>query len=140
MPGPNMKSDTNIKLPLSFIVFALLAFSVSQIILFFNSTELLNWNVSDSESLDVCPLPLIRICGHDSNGCDVSIDSGCLFNIDLESKTWFTQFFITAIGLTSFAILLGFRTNIAVYGGALVVIGILIFIFQMFKTMLTLEK
>ena len=39
-----------------------------------------------------------------------------------------------------FALLLGFRTNIAVHGGALVVIGILIFIFQMTKTILKLEK
>ena len=55
-------------------------------------------------------------------------------------KLGFIQFFITAIGLTSFAILLGFRTNIAVYGGALVVIGILIFIFQMTKTMAEIGK
>ena len=40
MPGPSMKSDTNIKLPLGFIIFALLAFAVSQIILFFNSSEI----------------------------------------------------------------------------------------------------
>ena len=39
-----------------------------------------------------------------------------------------------------FALLLGFRTNITVHGGALVVIGILIFIFQMTKTILKLEK
>ena len=38
------------------------------------------------------------------------------------------------------ALLLGFRTNIAVHGGALVVISILIFIFQMTKMMLKLEK
>ena len=41
MPGAYLKSDTNIKLPLSFIVFALIAFAVSQIILVFNSPELL---------------------------------------------------------------------------------------------------
>ena len=133
MPGPNMKSDTNIKLPLSFIIFALHCLRCVANHLFFNSSELLSWNVSDSENLDVSSLPIIRICSHDSNGCDVSIDSSCLFNIHLESKIGFIQFLITAIGITSLLIL-GFRTNIAVHGGALVVIGILIFIFQMAKT------
>ena len=140
MPGPSMKSDTNIKLPLGFIIFALLAFAVSQIILFFNSSELL---------VGMFRIPKIWMSAHFLLlGFAVMTAMGAMYQLIpvafltsiWNQKLGFIQFFITAIGLTSFALLLGFRTNIAVHGGALVVIGILIFIFQMTKTMLKLEK
>jgi hypothetical protein len=140
MPGPSMKSDTNIKLPLGFIIFALLAFAVSQIILFFNSSELL---------VGMFRIPKIWMSAHFLLlGFAVMTAMGAMYQLVpvafltsiWNQKLGFIQFFITAIGLTSFALLLGFRTNIAVHGGALVVIGILIFIFQIAKTMLKLEK
>lgn len=140
MPGPSMNSDTNIKLPLGFIIFALLAFAVSQIILFFNSSELL---------VGMFRIPKIWMSAHFLLlGFAVMTAMGAMYQLIpvafltsiWNQKLGFIQFFITAIGLTSFALLLGFRTNIAVHGGALVVIGILIFIFQMTKTMLKLEK
>ncbi|WP_338472419.1 hypothetical protein R4Z10_06645 [Niallia sp. XMNu-256] len=140
MPGSNMKSDTNVKLPLSFIVFALIAFAASQIILFFNSSELLE---------GMFRIPKVWMSAHFLLlGFAVMTAMGAMYQlipVTFLTSIWnqrlgFVQFFITAIGLTSFAILLGYRTNIAVYGGALVVIGILIFIFQMAKTIAKLEK
>ena len=124
MPGPSMKSDTNIKLPLGFIIFALLAFTVSQIILFFNSSELL---------VGMFRIPKIWMSAHFLLlGFAVMTAMGAMYQLIpvafltsiWNQKLGFIQFFITAIGLTSFALLLGFRTNIAVHGGALVVIGI----------------
>ncbi len=140
MPGPNMKSDTNIKLPLSFIVFALIAFSVSQIILFFNSTELLQGMFRIPKVWMSAHFLLLGFAVMTAMGAMYQLIPVTFLTSIWNQKLGFAQFFITAIGLTSFAILLGYRTNIAVYGGALVVIGILIFIFQMFKTMAALEK
>src|SRR5699024_1244095 len=46
----------------------------------------------------------------------------------------FIQLAITIIGITVFAILLGVAPKHAIYGGIIAIIGVLMFIFQMTKT------
>lgn len=140
MLGTSIKSDTNIKLPFSFIIFALIAFVFSQIILFINSNELVN---------GLFRIPNIWMSAHFLLlGFAVMTAMGAMYQLVpvafltpiWNQKFGFIQFFITAIGIVSFAFLLGFKTNIAIHAGGLVVLGILMFIFQMAKTLSALEK
>ncbi|SHG22834.1 hypothetical protein SAMN05216225_102134 [Ornithinibacillus halophilus] len=135
-----MKIDTNIKLPLSFILFALIAFVVAQIILFFSSGELVAGQFRQPDIWMGAHFLLL--------GFAVMIAMGAMYQLvpvafltPIWSQTFgFIQFFVTAIGVTAFAILLGVKPNIAVYGGAVVVIGVLMFILQMVITISKQEK
>src|SRR5690625_2800478 len=50
-------------------------------------------------------------------------------------KFGFIQFFVTASGITSFAVLLGYKPNIAIIGAILAVIGVMMFIVKLKKTL-----
>lgn len=135
MPGMTMKSETNIKLPLSFIVFGILAFIVAQITLFIGH---------DFMSIGQFRVPPIWSGAHFLLlGFAVMIAMGAMYQLVpvafltpiWNEKFGVAQFFITAIGLTSFAILLGLQPTYAIYGAGLTMIGILMFIYQMLKTL-----
>lgn len=139
MVGTNVKTDTNVKLPLSFILYGLFAFVAAQFILFFNSKDLLT---------GLFRIPKIWMSAHFFMlGFAVMTAMGAMYQlvpVVFLTPIWnqafgFLQFFLTAIGITVFAFLLGYKTNIAVYGGLLTVIGILMFLFQMGKT-ISLQK
>jgi len=135
MPNANLKSDTNIKLPLSFIVYALIAFVVSQIILFVNSSQLLAGQFR---------IPDIWMSAHFLLlGFAVMVAMGAMYQLVpvafltpiWNEKFGFVQFFVTALGVGLFAILLGVKPNMAIYGGIPAIIGVIMFIFQMTKTL-----
>lgn len=140
MPGPNLKSDTNIKLPLGFIIFALVAFVASQIILFGNSHELLGGQFRIPDVWMSAHFLLLGFAVMTAMGAMYQLIPVAFLTSIWNQTFGFIQLFITSIGIGSFALLLGFRTNLAVHGGALAVIGILMFIFQMAKTLATLEN
>lgn len=134
IPNNNLKSDTNIKLPIGFIVSALIAFVVSQIILVVNSSELLAGQFR---------IPDIWMSAHFLLlGFAVMVAMGAMYQlvpVAFLTKIWnekfgFVQFFVTVIGILLLAIFLGFKPDIAIYGGALTVIGVLMFIVQMVNT------
>ena len=117
----NIKSDTNIKLPISFIVFALVAFVASLMILFFNSSELLGGQFR---------IPQIWMSAHFLLlGFAVMVAMGAMYQLvpvafltPIWNQTFgFYQFFVTAIGIGSFSILLGIKPDIAIYGGILTI-------------------
>src|SRR5699024_3717964 len=67
-----------------------------------------------------------------------------LFSVSFLTPMWnqtfgVFQFIVTVIGFIAFAVLLGLNVPFAVYGGMIAVIGVLMFIFQMLKT-LTAQK
>lgn len=129
-----MKSDTNIKLPLAFIIYALIALVVAQVILFFNSDLLLAGQFR---------LPDIWMGAHFLLlGFAVMIAMGAMYQLVpvafltpiWSQKFGFLQFILTAAGVTLFAVMLGFQPAKAIYGGILAIIGIILFIIQMVNT------
>lgn len=135
MSEANFKTDTNIKLPLSFIIFALIAFAASQVILFVNSGDVLAGEFR---------IPKIWMSAHFLLlGFAVMTAMGAMYQlvpVTFLTPIWnqafgFFQFAVTAVGVASFALLLGYRTNLALHGGILFIIGVLMFLFQMAKTL-----
>ncbi|WP_026905792.1 hypothetical protein [Paucisalibacillus globulus] len=138
--NPSPKSATNIKLPISFIVYALFAFSCSQIILFMNSSDML---------IGQFRLPDIWMGAHFLLlGFAVMVAMGAMYQlvpVAFLTPIWnerfgFIQFGITALGVGFFSTLLSFKPSVAIYGGMLAVIGVVMFIIQMVITILSQQK
>ncbi|MRH43365.1 hypothetical protein GH741_11815 [Aquibacillus halophilus] len=139
-PGLAKKSETNIKLPLSFILFGLGAFVLSQLILFLNSDALSN---------GIFRLPELLMGAHFLLlGWVVMVIMGAMYQLVpvafltpiWSEKLGFIQLFITGIGIVMFSLLLGFNLSHAVYGGIVVICGILLFLWQMVMTLISQEQ
>lgn len=135
MPNPSLKTETNIKLPISFIIFALITFVISQFILLFNSSELL---------LGQFRIPDIWMSAHFLLlGFAAMVAMGAMYQLvpvafltPIWNETFgFVQFFVTALGVSLLSVFLGVKPQIAVIGGAITVIGIMMFIIQMVNTL-----
>ncbi|WP_390360012.1 hypothetical protein [Virgibacillus byunsanensis] len=135
-----MKSDTDIKLPLSFILYALVALVLSQIVLFISNDALL---ASQFRVPDIWMGAHFLLLGW-----AVMIVMGAMYQlvpVAFLTPIWnqafgYVQFIVTALGITVFSILLGTKPDMAIYGGIVAITGILMFIFQMAKTILHQEK
>ncbi|TRM11901.1 hypothetical protein FH966_09500 [Lentibacillus cibarius] len=134
MVGGSLQSNTNIKLPLAFILYALAAFVVAQIVLLINS---------DLLTMGHFRVPDVWMGAHFLLlGYAVMIAMGAMYQlvpVALLTPIWnqtfgFIQLIVTAVGITAFSILLGLAPNKALYGGVIAVIGVLMFIIQMGKT------
>lgn len=130
----SLKSDTNIKLPLAFILYALIAFVVAQGVLLLNSDLLVSSQFR---------LPSLWMGAHFLLlGFAVMIAMGAMYQLVpvafltpiWNQKLGYLQFIITVVGITSLTLLLGFQPSHAFYGGILTIIGITLFIFQMAMT------
>lgn len=136
----SLKSDTNIKLPLAFIIYALIAFVVAQGVFLLHS---------DSLVASQFRLPSLWMGAHFLLlGFAVMIAMGAMYQLVpvafltpiWNQKLGYTQFIITVIGITSLTLLLGFQPRYAVYGGILTIIGITLFILQMTMTISKQKK
>lgn len=136
MPSANLNTNINIKLPLSFIIYALVALVIGQLILFLNTDLLLAWHFR---------IPIIWMAGHFLLlGFAVMVVMGAMYQLvpvafltPIWNQTFgYIQFAVTAVGVAVFAYLLGVKPVYAIYGGVIVIIGILMFIFQMTMTIL----
>lgn len=136
MPGVNMKTNTNVMLPLAFIIYGLLAFAASQLILLFHTDLLLTGSFR---------MPSIWMATHFLLlGFAVMVVMGAMYQlvpVTFLTPIWsqkfgVAQFVITIIGFTSFILLIGLAPGKAVYGGILAVIGVLMFLGQMFLTII----
>ncbi|MUV36457.1 hypothetical protein JNUCC1_00259 [Lentibacillus sp. JNUCC-1] len=136
IPGGSLNSSTNIKIPLSFIILGLTAFVGAQIILLFNYGEL---SISQFRTPAVWSGAHVLLLGF-----AVMVAMGAMYQLvpvafltPIWNETFAViQLVITAIGFGVFSVLLFVNPGSAVYGGACAVIGILFFVFQMFKTLL----
>ncbi|MBM7554055.1 hypothetical protein [Thalassobacillus pellis] len=138
-PAANQKTETNIKLPLSFIMFGLGSFVISQIILFLNSDSLTN---------GVFRMPDIWMAAHFLLlGWAVMVVMGAMYQlvpVAFLTAIWnetfgFVQFFLTAAGVLFLSLSLSFFPAYAMIGGGLAVLGVIMFLFQMLMT-LTRQK
>src|SRR5690625_5102852 len=136
MPGANMKTSTNVMLPMGFIMFALLSFGASQIILLFHTDMLLIgtfrvpslWMVTHFLILVVAVM-VVRVAMYQL------VPVAFLKSIDSQPYG-FSQFAVTIIDFTSFTLLLGLLPDYAIYRAFIVVVGILNFLYQMFLTIM----
>ncbi|MCH1625850.1 hypothetical protein [Fredinandcohnia quinoae] len=132
---PSISNETNIKLPLSFIIFSLIAFCASQVILLFNGHLIVEEYFRSPAILSAVHLLVL--------GWALMVAMGAMYQLvpvafltPIWSETFgFFQFGISAIGIAGFAITLSFSFKLAAITGIIAVLGILLFIFQMFMTM-----
>lgn len=128
-------NETNIKLPLSFIIFSLLAFIISQVIILTSGVTIIN-GVFRTPSIWAAAHLLIL-------GWALMVAMGAMYQlvpVAFLTAIWnerfgFFQFGISALGITSLSISLFYFPDLLLYGGTLTVIGILMFLYQMFMTM-----
>lgn len=136
----NLGNETNIKLPFSFIFFSFIALVFSQILLLSNGQLL---------SSGAFQIPAIWSAAHLLIlGWALMVAMGAMYQlvpVAFLSKIWnvkfgFAQFFITAIGIVSFASMLYWAPQKALIPGVLTLLGILMFLFQMAMTLKKQEK
>ena len=136
----NLGSETNIKLPFSFILFSLIALVVSQILL------LVNGQLMASGTFRI---PVIWSSAHLLVlGWSLMAAMGSMYQlvpVAFLTKIWnekfgFIQFFVTAIGIVSFSGMLYWSPQNAMLPGILMLVGILMFLFQMFMTLKSQAK
>lgn len=127
-------SETNIKLPFSFIIYGLLAFVVSQILILISGKEIAE---------GIFRIPSIWSAAHLLVlGWALMVAMGAMYQLvpvvfltPIWNETFgFIQFGIYAIGVTGFAISLFGAPAYMIYTGSLALLGILMFIFQMYMT------
>ncbi|MEH7481978.1 hypothetical protein V7157_13055, partial [Neobacillus drentensis] len=131
----NMGSETNIKLPFSFILFSLIALVFSQILLLVHGQLMADGSFR---------IPVIWSSAHLLIlGWALMAAMGAMYQlvpVAFLTKIWnerfaFIQFFHTAIGITSFSVMLYWSPQNAMIPGVLTLLGILMFLFQMFMTL-----
>lgn len=127
-------SETNIKLPFSFIIYGLLAFVISQILLLFSGNYLAE---------GVFRVPTVWSAVHLLVlGWALMVAMGAMYQlvpVVFLTRIWnetfgFIQFGVYAVGVTGFAISLFHAPAYMIYTGSLALLGIIMFIFQMFMT------
>ncbi|MEH7108597.1 hypothetical protein [Bacillus sp. JJ1764] len=135
MVSQNLGSETNIKLPFSFILFSLVALITSQIILLVNGQLM-----SDG----IFRIPAIWSAAHLLIlGWALMVAMGAMYQlvpVAFLTNIWnekfgFFQFGVTAVGITSFAATLYWSPQNTVIPGILTLVGILMFLFQMLMTL-----
>lgn len=136
----NMGSETNIKLPFSFILFSLIALVLSQILLLVNGQLIASGTFR---------IPVIWSSAHLLVlGWSLMAAMGSMYQlvpVAFLTKIWnetfgFIQFFVTAVGIVSFSGMLYWSPQNAMLPGILMLLGILMFLFQMFMTLKTQAK
>jgi hypothetical protein len=128
-------NETNIKLPISFITFSLIALVLSQILLLVNGQMLVNGSFRIPAIWSAAHLLIL--------GWALMVAMGAMYQlvpVAFLTKIWnekfgFIQFFVTAIGIASFSWMLYVSPQKALLPGILMLLGILMFLFQMFMTL-----
>lgn len=131
----NLSSETNIKLPFSFIFFSLLALLFSQVILVINGQLMAGGAFRIPAIWSSAHLLILGWALMTAMGAMYQLVPVAFLTKIWNEKFGFIQFFITAIGISSFAGMLYFAPQKAFIPGILTLIGILMFLFQMFMTL-----
>ncbi|WP_286228969.1 hypothetical protein [Neobacillus mesonae] len=136
----NLGSETNIKLPFSFIIFSLLALTGSQLVLLFNGQMMTGGGFRVPAIWSAAHLLIL--------GCALMAAMGSMYQlvpVAFLTKIWnetfgFIQFFITGAGIILFAAALYWAPRDAMIPGIMTLLGILMFLFQMVMTLKTQAK
>lgn len=133
---PNMKSSTDIKLPLGFILFGLIAFVIAQGILLYGYSFLESGQFRSPAIWSGAHFLLLGFAMMVAMGAMYQLVPVAFLTEIWSHKLGYIQLWITIIGITCFAILLGVAPQFAVYGAAVAIVGVLLFLFQMGCTIL----
>ncbi|WP_099362346.1 hypothetical protein [Fredinandcohnia onubensis] len=131
---PQLSNETNIRLPLSFIIFSIVALVSSQVILLFNGHMVIDGIFRTPAILSSAHLLILGWALMVAMGAMYQLVPVAFLTPIWSEKFGFIQFWITAIGFGGFGITLSFSPTISIFTGSLAVIGILLFLVQMFMT------
>ncbi|GHH98235.1 hypothetical protein [Neobacillus kokaensis] len=131
----NLGSETNIKLPFSFIIFSLVALVVSQALLLFNGQMMTAGSFRIPAIWSAAHLLIL--------GWALMVAMGSMYQlvpVAFLTKIWnetfgFIQFFVTGTGIVLFAAALYWSPQHAMIPGTLTLLGILMFLLQMVLTL-----
>jgi hypothetical protein len=131
----NTAYETNIRLPFLFILFGVIAFALSQTIALVAGPAMVN---------GAFRLPSVWAAAHLAVlGFALMVAMGAMYQlvpVAFLTPIWserlgFVQFFITAAGIVLFSANLAFNAHFAFFPGLLLVLGIMLFLFQMAMTL-----
>lgn len=128
-------NETNIKLPFAFIFVSIIALLGSQIILLFNGESIINGQFRIPGIWSATHLFIL--------GWALMVAMGAMYQlvpVAFLTPIWserfgYFQFTVTTIGIFSFAHYLFYQPEHALIPGIITLIGILLFLFQMFMTL-----
>lgn len=127
--------ETNIKLPFSFISFSLIALVASQVLLLTNSEAMVNHTFRIPSILAAAHLFVLGWALMVAMGAMYQLVPVAFLTPIWSEKFGFIQFAVTALGIGSFAISLHVSPANSLIPGILALLGILMFLFQMFMTL-----
>jgi hypothetical protein len=136
----NLGSETNIKLPFSFIFFSLLALILSQIILIANGQLMASGSFRIPAIWSAAHLLILGWALMTAMGAMYQLVPVAFLTKIWSEKFGFFQFGVTAIGIAFFAAMLYWSPQNAIIPGILTFLGILMFIFQMAMTLMKQSK
>ncbi|MGG3469595.1 hypothetical protein ABES02_19195 [Neobacillus pocheonensis] len=128
-------SETNIKLPISFIFISLLALVLSQIILLINGHMLIGGSFRIPPVWSSAHLLVLGWALMAAMGAMYQLVPVAFLTKIWNEKFGFIQFFITAAGILTFSGMLYWAPQKALIPGILTLLGILMFLFQMVMTL-----
>jgi hypothetical protein len=135
MVPQSMGSETNIKLPFSFIFYSLAALIVSQILLLSNVENLINGNFRIPAIWSAAHLFILGWALMVAMGAMYQLVPVAFLTPIWNEKFGYVQFLITATGITWFAVSLYLSPQEALIPGLLTLLGVLMFLFQMLMTL-----
>lgn len=130
-----MGSETNIKLPFSFIIFSLVALVLSQILVLVNGQMVVNGSFRIPAIWSAAHLLVLGWALMVAMGAMYQLVPVAFLTPIWNEKFGFIQFFVTAIGIATFSWMLYVSPQNALIPGILMLLGILMFLFQMFMTL-----
>jgi hypothetical protein len=131
----NLGSETNIKLPFSFIFFSLLALVLSQIIIIVNGQLMASGSFRIPAIWSSAHLLILGWALMTAMGAMYQLVPVAFLTKIWNEKFGFIQFGVTAIGIFTFAAMLYWAPQKAIIPGILTFLGILMFLFQMVMTL-----
>ncbi len=140
MTTGNIKSTTDIRLPLSFIVFGIVAFVVAQIIIFWNSTSILQGHFRIPGIWSAAHLLLLGFAMIVAMGAMYQLVPVVFLASICRQKLAYFPLLFSCSGVVIFVVLLAISPAQSIYGAVMVVIGICMFLLQMVITLRQTEK
>ena len=131
----SMGSETNIKLPISFIFFSLIALVLSQLILLINGQMLAAGSFRIPAIWSSAHLLVLGWALMAAMGAMYQLVPVAFLTKIWNEKFGFIQFAITAAGILSFSGMLYWAPQNALIPGSLTLLGIMMFLFQMYMTL-----
>lgn len=128
-------SETNIKLPFSFIIFSIFAIVISQGMFLFNGESLLAGSFRIPPIWSAAHLFILGWALMIAMGAMYQLVPVAFLTPIWNEKFGFFQFAFTAVGIVCFAGALYFAPQTALIPGIMMLLGILMFLLQMFMTL-----